>query len=222
MEHDNFALMTAGKLYDPTDKNISRKHLRALTLCERYNRVPIRQDSRRRRIIEKLIPDHGKNFSIWSDFHCEYGVNISFGDDFFSNFDCTFLDIAPIKFGNGCMLGTRVVIATPLHPLLAEERMQKQYPDGYHDIEYAKPITIGDNVWIASNVTVCGGVTIGDSAVIGAGSVVTRDIPPNCFAAGVPCRVIRELGEDDRLDVWNTYETENMPIPARALNKDKK
>ena len=93
-----------------------------------------------------------------------------------------------------------MTIATPVHPLLSCDRNMRRAEDGhYYDLEYAKPITIGDNVWLASGVTVCGGVTIGNDAVIGAGSVVTRNIPSNSLAAGVPCKVIRQISESDSL-----------------------
>jgi len=152
-------------------------------------------------------------------FRCEYGFNISFGKDLFVNFDCIFMDVAPIKIGDGVMFGPRVTIATPMHPLVADERIIQQYPDGYHDIEYAKPVTIGNDVWIASNVTICGGVTIGDGAIIAAGSVVTRDIPPHCLAGGVPCKVIRYVDDNDRLNVWYTYMKDENPISQRAKEK---
>ncbi len=219
-EKDNFTLMREGKIYNPTDKNVFKKHLRALTLTERYNRISVLNILRRNRIIKKLIPDHGKNFFILSNFHCEYGNNISFGDNLFTNFDCILLDVAKIKMGDNCMLGARVTLATPVHPLVAEERRVKQYPNGYYDLEYAKPITLGDDVWIASDVTVCGGVTIGDRAVIGAGSVVTRDIPSDCFAAGCPARVIRKISDEDRLDVWETYIGEQIPKRRSAREEE--
>lgn len=209
----DFDLMKAGKFYNCTDQYITKKHTRALLLAEKYNRVHMWNVPRRNRIIKKLIPNHGKNFCIWSNFHCEYGENIIFGDDLFTNFDCTFLDVAPITIGKGCMFGTRVTLATPVHPMHCDERKQQQYPTGYHDLEYAKPITIGNDVWISSCATICGGVTIGDGAVIGAGSVVTRDVPPHCFAAGVPARVIREITDDDKMDVWQSYVDEATPLP---------
>lgn len=165
------------------------------------------------------MPQHGKNFCFMQSFRCEYGFNISFGDDLFVNFDCIFMDVAPIKMGHGVMFGPRVTIATPMHPLLSEERIIQQYPDGYHDIEYAKPVTIGDGVWVAADVTICGGVTIGDGSIIAAGSVVTKDIPSNCLAGGVPCKVIRMLDDDDRLNVWQTYADDKEPISARNSAK---
>lgn len=220
-KNKEFELMRSGKLYNATDRTIFMRHLRALIACERYNKVSILNAPRRTRMIKRLIPDHGKNFFILSNFHCEYGCNISFGDDFFANFDCTLLDVAPITLGNGVMLGTRVTLATPVHPMHWDERKQQQYPTGYHDLEYAKPITIGNDVWLSSCVTVCGGVTIGDGAVIGAGSVVTRDIPAHTFAAGVPARVIREITDEDKIDVWQTYLNEQLPLSKRKKTENK-
>lgn len=204
--------MCAGKLYNCTDRQVGLKHARALLLTDRFNRARLWNIPKQKRIIKKLIPNHGKNFFFMQSFRCEYGFNITFGDDLFVNFDCIFMDVAPIKIGNGVMFGPRVTIATPMHPLLAEERIIQDYPDGRHDLEYAKPVTIGDGVWIASGATVCGGVTIGDGAVIAAGSVVTRDIPPNCLAGGVPCKVIREIGEQDRMNVLETYNSQTYPL----------
>lgn len=115
------------------------------------------------------------------------------------NFDCQLLDVAPIKIGDNVMFGPRVTVATPMHPFVAEERAISVYEDGEHDWEYAKPVTIGNDVWIASSATVCGGVTIGDGSIIAAGSVVTRDIPAGVLAAGVPCKPIRPITDEDRV-----------------------
>ncbi len=215
----DFERMREGRLYNPVDKDIMKKHVRALYLCDRYNKTTIINVFRRNRIIKKLIPNIGDNFAIMNTFHCEYGSNLSIGKDFFSNFDCRLLDVAKITIGDGVMFGVGVTLATPIHPLLASERIIQEYPDGYHDIEYAKPITVGNNVWIASNVTVSGGVTIGEGAVIAAGSVVTRDIPANCFAAGVPAKVVRELDENDKLEIWETYVKDVPPLSRRKREK---
>lgn len=208
--------MCAGRLYNCTDKEVFYKHALALWRTDRFNRTRIWNVPKQIGILKKLIPNHGNRFFIMQPFRCEYGFNIKFGDDLFVNFDCIFMDVAPITIGNGAMFGPRVTIATPVHPLLSEERIIQDYPTGRHDLEYAKPVTIGNGVWVASNVTICGGVTIGDGAVIAAGSVVTRDIPPNCLAGGVPCKVIREIDENDRLCVWDTYFKDEMPLSARS------
>ena len=186
--------MTSGRLYNPADAEIGRHHIRGMSLCDRFNRTPLLRKKKKQKLLEKLIPSAaGKNLTVFSPMHCEYGENIFVGRDCFMNYGCTLLDVAPITLEDGVWLGANVTLATPLHPYLAEERMIKAYPDGVHDLEYAKPITIGNNCWIASNVTVIGGVTIGEGCVIGAGSVVTKDVPANSFAAGNPCRVIRVI-----------------------------
>ena len=116
------------------------------------------------------------------------------------NFNFTCLDVCEIHIGDHVMIGPNVTLATPMHPLLPEERNIRKREDGsFYNLEYAKPITIKDNCWLASNVVVCGGVTIGEGCVIGAGSVVTRDIPPYSLAAGNPCRVIRKITEKDHM-----------------------
>ena len=112
-------------------------------------------------------------------------------------------------------IGANVTLATPNHPLVAEERLNADYPDGRHDFEYSAPITIKDGCWICSSVTICGGVTIGENSVIAAGAVVTRDVPPNSLVAGVPARVVRQIDEDDRMGVWETYINNEMPLSKR-------
>ena len=208
--------MCEGRLYNCTNREVFLKHARALWLTDKFNRARVWNVPRQTHLLKKLIPNHGKNFFFMQPFRCEYGFNITFGDELFVNFDCIFMDVAPIKIGNGVMFGPRVMIATPVHPLYADERIIQDYPDGRHDIEYAKPVTIGDNVWVASGVTICGGVNIGEGSVIAAGSVVTRDIPPNCIAAGVPCKVIRYIDEQDRMNVWETYMKDTTPLSERA------
>ena len=204
---------------DIEKKSTDLERMKGARLYNKFNRARVWNVPRQKRLIKKLIPNHGKNFFFMQSFRCEYGFNISFGDDLFVNFDCIFMDVAPIKIGNGVMFGPRVTIATPVHPLLADERIIQQYPDGYHDLEYAKPVTIEDSVWVASNVTICGGVTIGENSVICAGSVVTKDIPAGCLAGGVPCKVIRHLDEQDRMNVLQTYNKDEIPLSARDRAK---
>lgn len=130
----------------------------------------------------------------------DYGVNTVFGTNCFVNFNFVVLDCCPVVIGNDVFFGPNCTLASPIHPLLIEERKIKLKEDGTaYDIEYAAPIVIEDGCWLASNVTVCGGVTIGKDAVIGAGSVVTRDIPAGTFAAGNPCKVIRKITEEDSI-----------------------
>lgn len=191
--------MSNGLIYNPTDPELVACRMKARTLADKFNRTKACELKKRQRLIEKIFPYHGKNPFFEPNIRVEYGFNTVFGDNFYMNFDCKLLDVAKIVIGDNVMFGPGVTIATPLHPLLAEERIAKEREDGFYDLEYAAPVKIGSNVWIASNVTVCGGVTIGDDCVIGAGSVVTRDIPSECFAAGVPCRVKRQITEKDKI-----------------------
>ena len=131
----------------------------------------------------------------------DYGVFTSVGARTYANFNFTCLDCAPVTIGSDVFFGPNVSIYTAMHPLRWQERNLRRREDGsVYDLEYAKPVAIGDNCWIGGSVTICGGVTIGEGCVIGAGSVVTRDIPPNSLAAGVPCRVLRPITDEDRME----------------------
>lgn len=145
----------------------------------------------RNEIVKNLFRYVGKNPWIESPFNCDYGYNISVGDNFYANTHCTILDCAMVTIGNDVLIGPNVSFYTPNHAMDAGERKE-----GY---ERALPITIGDNVWIGGSVTITPGVTIGDNSIIGAGSVVTRDIPADVIAAGVPCRVLRSITSEDKV-----------------------
>ena len=212
--------MIEGKLYNSASKDIFWQHAKGMYLTQKLNKCPIWNTPRQKRILNRLIPSSkGKSMWVFTPFYCEYGVNIHVGNDVFFNYNCTLLDISPITLEDGVWLGANVTIATPCHPLIADERINRDYPDGYHDLEYSKPVRIQKNAWIASNVVICGGVTIGEGAVVGAGSVVTRDIPAGCIAVGNPCRVLRQIDENDRIDVWNTYINSEMPLSVRDKEK---
>ena len=188
-----------------------------MELCDRFNRTPLRRRRKKARLLEKLIPSSaGKDLVVFGPFYCEYGVNISVGKDCFVNYGCTFLDVAPITLGDDVWIGANVTLAPPMHPYLAEERIIREYPDGIHDLEYAKPITIRNNCWISSGVIISGGVTVGENSIIAAGAVVTRDVPPDCIVGGVPARVIRKLDENDRIGVWEAYVNDRPPLSKRA------
>lgn len=219
-EKPEWQRMVQGKLYNPSSKDIFWQHARGMWLTQKFNRCSVLNAPRQKRLLNKLIPSSkGKSAWIFTPFYCEYGVNINVGEGVFMNYGCTLLDISPITLEDGVWLGANVTIATPSHPLIAEERSNTQYPDGFHDLEYSKPVTIKKNAWIASNVVICGGVTIGEGAVIGAGSVVTRDVPAGCIAVGNPCRVLRQIDEDDRINVWQTYINDEMPLSQRDRDK---
>lgn len=198
--------MISGRLYNPANEEIEKHHIRGLTLCDKFNRTPLTRWKKKDKLLLKLIPSsEGKDFAVFAPFYCEYGENIYVGRECFVNYNCTFLDVSPITLEDSVWIGASVTLATPMHPFLAEERIFQKYPDGVHDLEYSKPITLKKNVWVCSGATICGGVTVGENSIIAAGAVVTKDIPANCIAGGVPAKVIRYLDESDRLDVWNKY-----------------
>ena len=191
--------MSSGRFYRGNDAALFLDRVKARHLVKVFNRTAEWQLGKRARLIRRLFPQGGKNAFFEPPLRTEYGYNVSFGVNFYMNFDCMLLDVCPINIGDNVMFGPRVIVATPCHPLLAEERIQQRWDDGFYDLEYGKPITIGNGVWVASGSIICGGVSIGEGSVIAAGSVVVRDIPPHVLAGGVPCRVIRPLGEKDRL-----------------------
>lgn len=213
--------MVSGKLYNAWDKEIGKRHKRGMMRCERFNRIPVRMEHTKQRAFEKLIPSaKGKKTGVFAPFFCEYGVNIQLGDDCFINYNCTFLDVSPITLGDGVSIGANVTLATPNHPFLSEERLNADYPDGYHDLEYSAPITLKDHCWICSSATICGGVTVGENSIVAAGAVVLRDVPPNTIVAGVPAKVIRQIDERDRINVWETYVKNDFPTPARRKHTE--
>lgn len=193
--------MLAGMLYDASDPELVELLVKARKLARRYNMTDEDEVDKKEAILRELLPNSenlpGMQAPIWFD----YGCNTTFGKFCATNFNFTCLDVCPVHIGDNVLIGPNVTIATPMHPLVAEERNVRQREDGsYYTLEYAKPITIGDSCWLAANVTVCGGVTIGEGCVIGAGSIVTRDIPPHSLAAGNPCRVIRTITDEDRIE----------------------
>jgi maltose O-acetyltransferase len=191
--------MLAGQIYDPADKELAALRQKAHRLSKEYNdRLETDQD--RERVLSELVPEKGANVFLQGPVQFDYGCFTTIGDNSYANFNFTCVDCCPVAIGDNVFMGPNVSLLTPVHPLRFEDRNLYRRGDGIlTDREYARPITIGNNCWIAGNVTVCGGVTIGEGSVIGAGSVVTRDIPSGVFAAGVPCRVIREITDADSL-----------------------
>ena len=212
--------MVTGKLYNAGSKDLFKNHSLGMIRCETFNKIPLWLYPLKQLTLERLIPSaKGNELCIFAPFYCEYGINIHVGKGCFVNYNCTFLDVSPITLEDGVWIGANVTFATPSHPLLADERLPKEYPDGFHDLEYSKPITVKKNCWICSGATICGGVTIGENCVVAAGAVVTDDMPANTIVGGVPAKVIRELDENDRIDVWETYLKNETPFSHRDRNK---
>lgn len=192
--------MLAGLIYDPADQELAELRQKAHRLSKEYN-DRLETDEERVRLLDELLPNKGMNVYLQGPVQFDYGCFTTIGDNSYANFNFTCLDCCPVKIGSNVFMGPNVSLLTPVHPLRYQDRNIYERKDGVNtDKEYAKPITIGDNCWIAGNVTVCGGVTIGNGSVIGAGSVVTHSIPDGVFAAGVPCKVIREITEADSLE----------------------
>ena len=193
--------MLAGMLYDPSDSELTAMRIKARKLARRYNQTDEDEPEKQEAILRELLPETAALPALMAPVHFDYGCHTTFGRFCDVNFNFTCLDVCPVHIGENVLIGPNVTIATPLHPLLAEERNVRQRPDGsFYNLEYASPIVIEDNCWLAAQVVVCGGVTIGEGSVIGAGSVVTRDIPARSLAAGNPCRVIRALTDADRME----------------------
>lgn len=189
-------------IFQPTDKSHFKAMFKAEFLLWIYNKTPIWHTKKRRAIIKKLLHIETPIYEVTSPFHCQYGNNIHIGKNFFSNFNLTILDHTDVYIGDNVLIAPNVTICTVKHPLEASKRIVQYmdhtfHPDRIGDFEINQPVHIGNNVWLASGVTVCPGVTIGDNAVIGAGSVVTKDIPANVFACGVPCRVVKEIEDKE-------------------------
>lgn len=181
--------MLSQEYYICWDEELTEERERAKDLLFEFNKLKPSERKERNQIIKKLFHTVGENAWIESPFNCDYGYNITIGDNFYANTNCTILDCAKVTIGNNVLIGPNVSLYTPNHAIDADERKA-----GY---ERSLPITIGDNVWIGGSVTIVPGVTIGDNAIIGAGSVVTKDIPAKVIAAGVPCRVMRPITEKD-------------------------
>ena len=180
--------MLAGMLYDANgDQELLQARAACKDLCQRLNQLLPSQRREQEALLRQLLGRTGAVFEILSPFWCDYGSNIAIGDHFFANHNCVILDAGQVTFGDHVLIGPNCGFYTAGHPLDAARRNS--------GLEYAKPITVGNNVWIGGGVQVMPGVVIGDGAVIGGGSVVTHDIPGGVLAAGNPCRVIRPIGE---------------------------
>lgn len=177
--------MLQGELYLADDPELRAARERAQQLTAEFNSIAVSESEPARAVLRELLGGLGDGSSIRANFRCDYGFNISIGARCFLNFDCVLLDCNRITIGDEVQIAPGVHLYTATHPLDAVQRRA-----GY---ESALPIAIGDGVWLGGGVIVCPGVTIGENTVVGAGSVVTKDLPPNVVAAGNPCRVIRQV-----------------------------
>lgn len=177
--------MISGEFYNANDAQLVNDRDKCKEICFLYNRLMPHQKADKIEIIKNLVGSIGKNFLFEPDIWFDYGYNIEIGDNFYANHNLIILDSMLVKFGDNVFLGPNCNFYSVNHPFLPEERNM--------GLEYALPITVGNNVWLGGNVTVMPGVTIGNNSVIGGGSIVVKDIPDNVLAVGNPCKVIRTL-----------------------------
>lgn len=177
--------MLSGLMYNSMDDELIKERLNCKKLCFEFNNLSPEMADQKKRIIKKIFKKTGKNFLIEQNFYCDYGYNITIGENFYSNHNLIILDCTTVEFGDNVLIGPNCSFYAPEHPVDFKTRNSS--------LEFAKPIKIGNNVWIGGSVVVLGGVTIGDNCVIGAGSVVVKDIPANSIAVGNPCKVIKKI-----------------------------
>lgn len=182
--------MLAGKLYNPY-KVEDNSWVSSREALEKFNVMSYRQEKERMQILREIFGNLEGDAIIVPPFYCDKGSQIFIGKHFYANTGLLILDEAEVRIGDNVFIAPRVCIYTACHPIDASVRNR--------ELEYAKKVTIGNNVWIGGNVVINPGVAVGDNVVIGSGSVVTKDIPCNVVAAGNPCRVIREITEEDKI-----------------------
>lgn len=177
--------MLAGELYNPADPELRKMHLRAKKLFGKYNKIDPANEKKQDKLIKKIFGKTGKNVRVQPPFYCDYGINISVGDNFFANYGCIILDVNKVTIGKNCILAPNVSLFSATHPVRAEER--------YNGVELGKPITIGDNCWIGGGAVINPGVTLGDNVVVASGAVVTKSFGSNVVIGGNPAKIIKEL-----------------------------
>ena len=181
--------MLAGNLYDALDPNLVADRYRVRDLCQQLNASKDADEDLRRGLCKKIFGKGGDTVWMQPPFYCDYGTNIELGERVFFNFNCVVLDVCRVRIGDYTMFGPGVQILTPMHPFNAALR---------RTAEYGKPVEIGADVWVGAGALILPGVSVGSGTVIGAGSIVTHDVPAGVLAVGNPCRIIREITEDER------------------------
>lgn len=187
-----------GYMYDANyDQEIVDARTKCADLCYEFNNCRPSDTKKQNRLLHQILGKIEGELVVTAPFYCDYGFNVSVGKNFYTNHNCTILDGAPVTFGDNVFIAPNCVISTAGHAIDSEQRSR--------GLEIARPIRVGNNVWIGANVSILPGVTIGDNTIIGAGSVVNKDIPADVIAVGNPCRVIRKITEKDKekYPVWN-------------------
>lgn len=182
--------MLSGQLYNASGDQLVAERLQAKELCYEFNQLHPAEVDAQKALIKKLLGKTKEKFEILAPFLCDYGYNIEIGAHFYANHNLVILDCAKVRFGDNVLIGPNCGFYTAGHPVDAARRNA--------GLEFARPITVGDNVWIGAGVHVMPGVTIGNNVVIGGGSVVVQDIPDNVVAAGNPCRVVRGIEGEEK------------------------
>ncbi len=177
--------MVDGELYFPADQELVKDREDARRLVRSFNGTDETNYEKRTELLKELFGSTGERIYLESNFRCDYGYNIHVGENFYANFDCTLLDGGRITIGKNCMMAPGVHIYTNTHPVNAEQRIT--------EVEYTKPVTIGDNVWIGGRAVINPGVTIGHNAVVASGAVVIKDVPDNVVVGGNPAKIIKKL-----------------------------
>lgn len=193
--------MYAGKIYNPFCEGMPEERRRAHELCQKYNSIPESDEKAREAVLKELMPNLGEGVYIQGPIQFDFGSHIKMGNHSYANFNFCVLDENKVTIGNNVFIGPNCSIFTPIHPLCYEDRniFHDTKTDMDINIEYSAPVIIEDNCWLGGNVTILPGVTIGAGCVIGAGAVVTKSIPAHTLAFGNPCKVIRDITEDDSL-----------------------